>query len=79
MGSRPTVGRIVHYRHVDNDAPFAALVLAVPTLRGENDENVITASIHTDVGGRFTKELIEGQRSKEQREWWEWPPRDPAA
>jgi len=79
MSPRPTVGRIVHYRHVNNDAPFAALVLAVPEKGGANDENTITASIHTDVGGRFTKELVEGQRTSDQKEWWEWPPRDPAA
>lgn len=76
MPTRPTVGRIVHYRHVNNDAPFAALVVAVPEKIGANDENPITASIHTDVGGRFTKELIEGKRSEDQKEWWEWPPRE---
>lgn len=79
MPTRPTVGRIVHYRNKNNTAPLAAIVVAVPEKPGANDENKCTVQVFTETGGRFAIELIEGQRHDSQKEWWEWPPRDPAA
>lgn len=79
MTTRPTVGRIVHYRNKNEPKPLAAIVTAVPEVESAPDDNDIDVQVFTVAGGRFAIHLIEGQRHEDQKEWWEWPPRDPAA
>lgn len=73
-GSKPTVGRIVHYHIEDSTEPYAALITAV------NPDDTVELNVFAKRGsplknGQFGEGIIASFSEEPKPGHWTWPPR----